>query len=119
MKANAKIYRYFQAIYHKTVGEGLRVQLGTKALVISILVPILSTGSVVLTHYVIHADKARKAPASFVLQILPYCYLDALTYMLGAYWYMSCEALTHAARILAEHFQKVALAFNHRCSSEN
>jgi gustatory receptor len=98
----------FQAIYHKTVGEHLSVGLAMKALFISILLPILSTGSVVLTHYVIRSEKEPIGPG-FVLQILPYIYLDALTYMLGAYWYLSCEALSCAARALAGHFQKVSL----------
>jgi gustatory receptor len=98
----------FQAIYHKTVGEHLSVGLAMKALFISILLPILSTGSVVLTHYVIRSEKEPIGPG-FVLQILPYIYIDALTYMLGAYWYLSCEALSCAARALAGHFQKVSL----------
>jgi len=102
------IYRTLalQTIYHKTVGKRLEVALRTKALLIGILLPILSTASVLLTHYVI-TNKDRKLERSFLLRVAPYCYLDTLTYMMGAYWYLSCELLSHAAIILAENFQKV------------
>lgn len=99
----------------------------TKALVISILLPILSTASVVLTHYVIRSDEAKSDALTFILQVVPYCFLDTyepsssssiysltlsyfrLTYMCGAYWYMSCEVLSKSAAIIAEDFQKVII----------
>lgn len=59
-----------------------------------------------LTHYVIRTEE-MKINRYFILQVAPYCYLDCLTYMLGAYWYMACEMLSYTARELAEHFQKV------------
>jgi gustatory receptor len=71
-----------------------------------VLLPLLSAGSVVLTHYVIRV-KSSSIESTFLLQVLPYCYLDTLTYMLGAYWYLACDALTYTARVLAEDFQKV------------
>ncbi|KAG5679676.1 hypothetical protein PVAND_009230 [Polypedilum vanderplanki] len=100
----------FEKIYYKTTGKQLEiaddgVELPTKALVISILLPILSTASVVLTHYVIRIEETD-IETTFVLQVIPYCYLDTLTYMVGAFWYISCEVLSHSARILAEDFQK-------------
>lgn len=39
-------------------------------------------------------------------QVIPYIFLDSLTYMMGAYWYLSCETLSESASILAEDFQK-------------
>jgi len=95
-----------QTIYYKTAGKPLHVELRTKALLISILLPLLSAGSVVLTHYVIRTE-SMKVGEMFVLQVVPYCYLDTLTYMLGAYWYLACEVLSHTARVLADDFQKV------------
>lgn len=66
----------------------------------------LSMGSVVLTHYVIRiAD--TKIERAFVFQVVPYCFLDTLTYMMGAYWYLACEVVSCTARVLAEDFQKV------------
>lgn len=101
----------------------------TKALVISILLPLLSTTAVVLTHFVIRSYEAKSDALTFILQVVPYCFLDTyefpndyhcpihsfpfiylvhrLTYMCGAYWYMSCEVLSKSAAIIAEDFQKV------------
>lgn len=65
----------WQRIYYKIAGKQLEVRLGRKALVISILLPLLSTLSVVVTHYVIRLDKTEMN-FTFVLQVIPYCYLD-------------------------------------------
>lgn len=96
-----------QTIYYKTVGKELHIELRTKALLISILLPLLSAGSVLLTHYVIRIHDDEKIEKTFLLQVMPYCYLDTLTYMMGAYWYLACESLSKTAAILAEDFQKV------------
>lgn len=101
-----QIYRHFQTIYNKIVGKPLRVGLKRKALFISIALPLLSTTSVLLTHYVIRKQETR-IERMFLFQVGPYCFLDTLTYGLGAYWYMCCEFLSHTARVMAENFQKV------------
>jgi gustatory receptor len=98
--------QFSQTIYYKTVGKELHIELRTKALLISILLPLLSAGSVVLTHYVIRIDDGE-IEKTFLLQVLPYCYLDTLTYMMGAYWYLVCESLSETAAVLAEDFQRV------------
>lgn len=102
-----QIYNNFQTIYYKTVGKSLKPRLRTKAVIISIMLPLLSTGSVLLTHYVIKIEKT-KLERSFILQVIPYCFLDTLTYMMGAYWYLACEVLSSIASVMAEHFQKVS-----------
>jgi gustatory receptor len=84
----------------------LHIELRTKAVLISILLPLLSAGSVVLTHYVIRIEET-KIEKTFILEVMPYCYLDTLTYMMGAYWYLACESLSCTAMVLAEDFQKV------------
>lgn len=88
------------------MGKSLQVELKKKAVLISVFLPLLSAGSVVLTHYVIRLDET-KVRSIFVFQVFPYCYLDTLTYMLGAYWYLACEVLSYTARVLSEDFQKV------------
>lgn len=98
--------QFSQTIYYKTVGKELHIKLRTKALLISIILPILAMASVVLTHYVILVENGRIG-RKFIFQVLPYCYLDTLTYMMGAYWYLMCESLSEAAMVLAEDFQKV------------
>lgn len=105
-KKNFSISFLFQTIYYKTVGKSLLVDFKTKAVLIGILLPLLSAGSVVLTHYVINI-KDTKIERSFVFQVAPYCYLDTLTYMMGAYWYLACQVLSSTAKVLAEDFQKV------------
>lgn len=105
-----QIYRHFQTIYYKTVGKSLQPMLRTKAVLISILLPLMSTCSVLLTHYVIKIEKT-KLERTFILQVVPYCFLDTLTYMMGAYWYLSCEVLSCIARMMAEHFHKVLTCF--------
>lgn len=41
-----------------------------------------------------------------ILHVIPYCFLDTLTYMMGAYWYLTCDTLSSSATILADDFQK-------------
>lgn len=106
-----QIYRHFQTIYYKTVGAPLRVQLRTKAIIISIVLPVLATLSVLLTHFVIRMQEVKNDRSSFLIQVWPYCYLDTLTYMLGAYWYLACEMLSCTARVMADHFQRVFMTF--------
>lgn len=96
-------------IYHKTIGKHLKLNLERKSLMISILMPLLSAVSVFLTHYVIR-DKETMIGKTFILQIAPYYYLDTLTYMIGAFWFLSCESLSSTAIVLADDFQKVCEA---------
>lgn len=42
-------------------------------------------------------------------QIIPYVFLEVLTYILGGYWYLLCETLSMSAMVLAEDFQEVIL----------
>lgn len=105
-----QIYRHFQTIYAKIVGKPLRVGLKRKALFISIALPLLSTTSVLLTHYVIKKQDTR-IERMFLFQVGPYCFLDTLTFGLGSYWYMCCEFLSHTARVMADNFQKVFIPF--------
>lgn len=90
------------------MGKELRLRLARKSLAIAIALPLLSVASVFITHFVILQDKTDTFGAKFILQIAPYCHLDTLTYMLGAFWYMQCECLSKAAAVLAEDFQKVS-----------
>lgn len=48
-----------------------------------------------------------KVEEMFLIQVIPYCFLDMLTYGLGCYWYFACEALSNTAIVLADDFQKV------------
>ncbi|XP_055843751.1 gustatory and odorant receptor 63a isoform X1 [Episyrphus balteatus] len=88
----------FEILYYQISGHSVPLKIRKKALIITVVLPILSILSVVITH-VTMAD-------FHIMQVVPYCILDNLTAMLGAWWFLSCEALSDTANILAERFQK-------------
>lgn len=90
-----------QIAYKRLSGRTLPVLHYRKALALSIIIPILSTTSVVITHLTMVHFKPT--------QIIPYVFLEVLTYMLGGYWYLLCESLSMSAIMLAQDFQEVGL----------
>ncbi|XP_048478104.1 gustatory and odorant receptor 24 [Plutella xylostella] len=88
----------FEVAYKSLSGRVLPVKLYKKALIISIIIPLLSTASVIITHVTMVHFK--------LTQIIPYVFLEILTYILGGYWYLLCETLSVCANILAEDFQQ-------------
>ncbi|XP_055696310.1 gustatory and odorant receptor 24 [Lutzomyia longipalpis] len=88
----------FELLYFKVSKRSLAINLKTKALIIAIVLPLLASLSVVVTHVTMVHFR--------ISQVIPYCFLDTLTYMMGAYWYLSCETLSAAANVLADDFQK-------------
>ncbi|GAB0098478.1 hypothetical protein DMENIID0001_142160 [Sergentomyia squamirostris] len=90
----------FELLYFKVSKRPLAINLKTKALVIAIVLPLLASLSVVVTHVTMVHFR--------IAQVIPYCFLDTLTYMMGAYWYLSCEILSAAANVLADDFQRVS-----------
>lgn len=97
----------FEEVYRELSGHSLPLKLYKKALIIAVVIPILSIGAVIVTHTtMVHVQP---------MQLVPYVFLEILTYMLGGYWYLLCEALSVCANILAEDFQQ-ALRHNHPAS---
>ncbi|XP_013139549.1 PREDICTED: gustatory and odorant receptor 24 [Papilio polytes] len=92
----------FEITYKKLSGQALPLYLYRKSLAIAFIIPILSTTSVIITHVTMVDFK--------LVQIIPYVFLEILTYILGGYWYLLCETLSMCAKILAEDFQ---LALRH------
>ncbi|XP_034835820.1 gustatory and odorant receptor 24 [Maniola hyperantus] len=88
----------FEVCYKKLSANVLPVKLYKKALAIAVIIPILSTSSVVITHVTMVDFK--------VMQVIPYIFLEILTYILGGYWYLLCETLSVCASVLAEDFQR-------------
>lgn len=70
----------FENLYRKIAGNSLKINLKSKAYTISILLPVLSIASVIITHFFIVDFR--------VDQVIPYCFLETLIYMMGAYWYL-------------------------------
>ncbi|XP_041983185.1 gustatory and odorant receptor 24 [Aricia agestis] len=87
----------FEIAYKTLSNRVLPVKLYKTALAIAVIIPILSTTSVIVTHVTMLHFK--------LMQILPYIFLEILTYILGGYWYLLCETLSVCANILAEDFQ--------------
>ena len=90
-------------LYYKVSGRVLPLQVETKALLVAILVPVLASLSVIVTHLTM--------VEFHVFHVIPYCILDNLTYMMGAYWYLACQSISRSATILADDFQKVTPSF--------
>nr|AXF48825.1 gustatory receptor GR24 [Lobesia botrana] len=88
----------YEVAYKKVSGRVLPIGLYKKAVAIAIVIPALSTASVIITHVTMVHFK--------LLQIIPYVFLEILTYILGGYWYLLCETLSICAHILAEDFQQ-------------
>ncbi|BFF98500.1 gustatory and odorant receptor 63a [Drosophila madeirensis] len=88
----------FEVLYYQISGHSLPLRLRQKALYIAIVLPILSVLSVVITHITMSDLNIN--------QVVPYCILDNLTAMLGAWWFLICEAMSITAHLLAERFQK-------------
>ncbi|XP_030385835.1 gustatory and odorant receptor 63a [Scaptodrosophila lebanonensis] len=88
----------FEVLYYQTCGHSLPLHLREKALWISIILPILSVLSVIVIHTTM-VDLN-------LMQVVPYCILDNVTAMIGAWWYLICQALSITANFLALRFQK-------------
>lgn len=89
----------FEDLYYKIAGRTLSIELKSKAYTIAVMLPVLSIISVIITHFFMVDFR--------IDQVIPYCFLDTLIYMMGAYWYLNCECLSQSALILAKDFQKV------------
>ncbi|XP_053693674.1 gustatory and odorant receptor 24 [Sabethes cyaneus] len=88
----------FEVLYRKTAGRDLALQLKTKSLLIAVLLPMMSCAAVGITHVTMVDFE--------LIQVILYCILDTLIYMMGGYWYITCETLSTTANILADDFQK-------------
>lgn len=87
----------FERIYSKISKKRLSLNVGTKPLILTILLLILGVGTMVITHVTM---------GNFVIhQIIPYCYINVLTYVLGGAWYIYCDIIGDVATSLAEEFQ--------------
>ncbi|KAJ2947628.1 hypothetical protein O0L34_g17429 [Tuta absoluta] len=87
----------FEVSYKNISDRALPLKLYKKSLIIAIVIPIISTTSVIITHVTMVHFR--------LMQIIPYIFLEILTYILGGYWYLLCETLSICANILAEDFQ--------------
>ncbi|XP_028179335.1 gustatory and odorant receptor 24-like isoform X2 [Ostrinia furnacalis] len=93
----------FETAYKQLSGRALPINLYKKSLAIAIVIPVLSVTSVIITHITMVHFKP--------MQLIPYVFLEILTYILGGYWYLLCETLSVCANIVAEDFHQVRTNF--------
>ncbi|XP_060518960.1 gustatory and odorant receptor 24 isoform X2 [Cylas formicarius] len=88
----------FEKIYNSTTKKKLDLFLANKPLLLSIALPIIGSGIMVVTHVTM---------SNFVVfKVIPYCYINVVTYMLGGAWYIYCNIIGKVATIIAEDFQQ-------------
>ncbi|KAF7269938.1 gustatory and odorant receptor 24-like [Rhynchophorus ferrugineus] len=87
----------FEKIYNKITKKYLQVNLWKKTITLSIALPLLGCIIMVITHLTM---------ADFnVIQVIPYCYINVLSYILGGAWYIYCDIIGEVATLVAEDFQ--------------
>ncbi|XP_017774851.1 PREDICTED: gustatory and odorant receptor 24 [Nicrophorus vespilloides] len=88
----------FERIYRKIQQKSLPLFTGNKPLIISLALPILSCVIMVVTHLTMVFFR--------FLQVLPYCYINTITYITGGFWYLHCDVIGKVATIIAEDFEQ-------------
>lgn len=87
----------FERIYKRVTGRVLPLHLGNKPLFLAVLLPILAFGTMIVTHITM--------AHFYVLKVLPYCYVNTLTYLIGGLWYIHCDAIGKIATVIADDFE--------------
>ncbi|KAL1491024.1 hypothetical protein ABEB36_011683 [Hypothenemus hampei] len=87
----------FERIYSRKFKRRLPIDLGSKPMVIMLVLIILGSGIMVTTHFTM---------ANFVIYlVLPYCYINVITYVIGGAWYIYCDLIGNIATSVSEEFQ--------------
>lgn len=70
---------FSQKMYKRVKGNKLALSSGPKAMRIAAFVLFIGFGAMILIHYTMvrHFD---------ILQVLPYCFINTVTYAIGGYW---------------------------------
>lgn len=72
---------FSQKMYKRVKGNKLALSSGPKAMRIAAFVLFIGFGAMILIHYTMvrHFD---------ILQVLPYCFINTVTYAIGGYWWL-------------------------------
>ncbi|XP_057671774.1 gustatory and odorant receptor 24 [Diorhabda carinulata] len=89
----------FERIYYKMTKKRFAQFLGNKPFVITIALPVFACVTMVVTHVTMAHFK--------ILQVIPYCYINVVTYLIGGIWYMLCDLLANIALTVAEDFKQI------------
>ncbi|XP_044267011.1 gustatory and odorant receptor 24 [Tribolium madens] len=87
----------FERIYYKLTKKKLSVFFGNKPVILTVVLPLLACGVMVVTHITMAHFK--------IIQVVPFCYINCLIYLIGGFWFMQCDVVGKVATQLAEDFQ--------------
>ncbi|XP_030751043.1 gustatory and odorant receptor 24 [Sitophilus oryzae] len=88
----------FEKIYNKISKKQLELNLKKKSLLLTLALPSFGVGIMVITHLTMANFSA--------FQVVPYCYINILTYIVGGAWYIYCDVIGKVATVVAEDFQQ-------------
>ncbi|XP_019880133.2 gustatory and odorant receptor 24-like [Aethina tumida] len=88
----------FEHIYNRIANKKLMINIGNAPLIFTILLPLLSCVVMVVTHITMVHFR--------ILQVLPYCYVNTVTVLIGGSWFMYCDMIGKTATTISEDFQK-------------
>ncbi|VEN48414.1 unnamed protein product, partial [Callosobruchus maculatus] len=86
----------FEKVYFKVTKKRFKRFLRNKPLIVTIGLLILATANMTVTHVTMVHFK--------LLQIIPFCYINIITYILGGIWYLYCNLIGETATIIATDF---------------
>uniref|UniRef100_A0AAR5P3F8 Gustatory receptor n=1 Tax=Dendroctonus ponderosae TaxID=77166 RepID=A0AAR5P3F8_DENPD len=106
----------FERIYTRMFKKRIGFDLGSKPLVMTVVLLILGCGVMVITHFSManfiiyqvtkdYSLKYAKHICSLLFQVVPYCYINVITFIIGGAWYIYCDIIGNIATCLAEEFQ--------------
>ncbi|CAG9814475.1 unnamed protein product [Phaedon cochleariae] len=87
----------FEKLYRRVTKKNLMLCLGNTPLVIAIGLPVLAVSCMVVTHVTMVHFK--------FLQVIPYCYINMVTFLIGGSWYVYCDLIGNVAQTVADDFQ--------------
>ncbi|KAK9888600.1 hypothetical protein WA026_000835 [Henosepilachna vigintioctopunctata] len=99
-KNHAKImneFGQFEKIYEKVVNRNMDIFLGNKPLLMTIALPIISCATMVINHITMVHFR--------IIQIIPYCYINTVTYLIGGVWFAYCDVIGKIALTISQDFQ--------------
>ncbi|GLV42554.1 Gustatory receptor 63a [Carabus blaptoides fortunei] len=92
------LWSEFERAYRRVNNRKLELSLGAKSIAIPVLLTLIASGSMLLIH--------MSMVDYHIVQIIPYCYVNSVTYFIGGYWYLMCLAIATVATNVANDFQK-------------
>ncbi|KAJ8950099.1 hypothetical protein NQ318_017824 [Aromia moschata] len=88
----------FEKMYNRVTKQQMPVFLGNKPLLITIGLPMLSVGTMVVTHITMVHFR--------FIQVVPFCYINIIIYIIGGAWYIYCDLIGNTATIISSDFQQ-------------